>query len=293
MAGLQSAIYRGSVFHKRTSPKLHAFRYDVFMVYLDLDELDAFFSLSRWWSCTGWALARFKRADFHGDKTIPLTEAVKKTVEQQLGFRPEGPVRMLANLRYFGYIMNPLVVYYCFDKQGEKLEAMVAEVNNTPWNEKHPYVLDCRSNQKQGSQPKPSPANTVAAPNLALHRHEFEKAFTVSPFNPVNMTYLWQSSLPAKQLIIHIQNTQAGQQVFEASLALKREPATAQSLRNCLIRYPFFTVKVITAIYWQALKLFVKGVPFLGKNAVQPAGSAQNNERTKHSKATKPLENKP
>lgn len=118
MRDLHSAIYTGSVFHKRTSPKLHMFKYNVFMVYLDLNELDEFFSLSRWWSHINWALARFKRSDFHGDKKQSLQSAVKHTVEQQLGFKPAGPVRMLANLRYFGYIMNPLVVYYCFDKQG-------------------------------------------------------------------------------------------------------------------------------------------------------------------------------
>lgn len=260
MRDLHSAIYKGSVFHKRTSPKLHMFKYKVFMVYLDLNELDDFFSLSRWWSHINWALARFKRSDFHGDKTQSLQSAVKHTVEQKLGFKPAGPVRMLANLRYFGYIMNPLVVYYCFDKQGENLEAIVAEVNNTPWNEKHPYVLDCRKSAL-------TPVDTTAD-EAKQHAHQFEKAFTVSPFNPVNMTYQWQSSVPAKQLSVHIQNILAGQQVFEASLMLTREEVTARNLRKCLIQYPFFTVKVITAIYWQALKLFVKGVPFLGKNAL-------------------------
>ena len=240
-----SAIYEGDVFHARHHPKKHAFRYRVFMMYLSLSELPEFLNLSPWWSIKRWRPARFKREDFHGDASLPLDEAVKNTVEQQLGFRPDGDVRMLANLCYFGYTMNPLVTYYCFDRH-EQLVAVLAEVNNTPWGEKHAYAL------RAGDQP-------------LLEQH-FAKAFTVSPFNGLNMDYCWQSNTPEKNLFIDIQVACENKNIVSAHLNLQRQPLTAPAINKILIKYPLHTVKVISAIYWQALKLFVKRVPFLGKN---------------------------
>lgn len=254
MLPTKSAIYKGEVFHSRTSPRKHAFSYTVFMVYLDLSEEESFFSLSPFWSNKGRGLAQFKRKDFHGDATKPLDESVRLSVRNALGFTPSGPVRMLANLRYFGYVMNPLVVYYCFDSEGVGLQAIVAEVNNTPWNEKHAYVLDCRRDSAHSDDER------------RVHTHRFDKAFTVSPFNPLNMTYCWQSSVPDKALTIDIQTLLHGEKNFEAKLNLSKVAVTGRELNRLLIQYPFFTVKVIVSIYWQAFRLFLKGVPFLGKN---------------------------
>ncbi len=243
---LESGIYEGRVFHERLTPKKHSFCYRVFMMYLDLNELDQFSQIHPFWGENKYALARFKRSDFYGDSDKPLTSEIQSLVQKQCGFTPSGAVRLLANLRYFGYIMNPLVTYYCFDKDNN-LEAIIAEVTNTPWGEKHPYVLDCRGQQTQ-------------------QQHVFEKAFTVSPFNPVDMTYHWASSTPSNALNIKIKNTQKDVPVFHAAMNLQRVELSKKALSRFLIVYPFFTVKVISTIYWQALKLFVKGVPFLGKN---------------------------
>ncbi len=244
---MKSAIYSGLVSHRRFSPRKHGFQYRVFMVYLNLREIDEFLSLSRWWSSSRWGIARFRREDFHGDPKIDLDESVRRTIEESVGERPLGDICMLANFRYFGFNMNPIVTYYCFDKSGDSLKYILAEVNNTPWNEKHAYVIPCKENNMR--------QDTV-----------FDKAFTVSPFNHLDMTYRWKSTSPGNRLSLHIDSMQGKEKITDATLRLHREEVTSTSLNTILFRFPFMTVKVISAIYWQALRLALKGVPFLGKN---------------------------
>lgn len=256
---LESKIYEGWVRHRRFTPTQNAFKYNVFMMYLDLAEIDKVLSLSPLWSRARFALAKFKRSDFLGDKTKPLDQAVRDYVEQNIAKRPIGPIRVLANLRYFGFIINPITIYYCFDEAGINLETIVAQVNNTPWDERYAYVL---------------PVN--GAPSL---NYSFEKCLHVSPFNPMNMRYQWFSNVPGSHLSVHLENWQAlpcqekkhdsnmvddfnEQKVLDATLVLKAKAITAQSLNRALILYPLMTVKVIGAIYWQALKLLCKRTPF-------------------------------
>ncbi|WP_086933547.1 DUF1365 domain-containing protein [Agarilytica rhodophyticola] len=246
---MKSAIYTGNVRHRRFSPKCHEFNYNVFMLYVSLDELDDVLKLSPLWSKSAFGVARFKREDFHGDPKRDLSDCVKQTVADKLGREVTGDVRVLANFRYFNFNMNPLTTYYCFDESGENLQAILAEVNNTPWNERHAYVLDMSwENRRQ--------------------RVFFDKVFTVSPFNPLDMHYQWKSTTPDQLLHLHIDTVQNNQRITDATLRLKREPITKASLNLILLRYPLMTLKVFTAIYWQAFCLFIKGVPFLGKNAM-------------------------
>lgn len=240
---MNSALYEGWVRHRRFSPRPHNFKYRVFMAYLDLDELPGLFDGAAGWSAQRPALAWFKRSDYLGDPDTPLRDAVCDRVEEETGQRPSGPIRLLTNLRYFGYIMNPISCYYCFAADGETLEYLVADVTNTPWDERHSYVLDARGGDK-------------------WLRCSFDKRFHVSPFHPMDMRYHWHSNNPARKLVLHMSNEQDGETVFDASLSMSRQPATAKNLQRKLLSYPLMTAKVGLAIYWQALRLWFKGIPF-------------------------------
>lgn len=239
---MNSRIYEGVVRHRRLAPSHHEFSYRVFMPYIDLDELPALFERRWLWSAKGRALARFCREDFLGDPAVPLQDEVRRRIREETGQEHSGPIYLLANLRYFGISMNPIACYYCFD-HAQRLQFLVAEVNNTPWNERHSYVM-------QGPE------------EGVWLRTEFDKQFHVSPFNPMDMRYHWRSNTPGKRLVLHLANSSDGERVFDASLSLAARPMTASNLNRVLWRYPLMTARIGLAIYWQALRLFIKRTPF-------------------------------
>ncbi|WP_116808115.1 DUF1365 domain-containing protein [Steroidobacter cummioxidans] len=256
---MESCIYNGCVRHRRHEPAGHQFRYELFMMYLDLAELPHLFDRYSCWSARGPALARFKRSDYHqtlndGDDhhdELSLDEAVRRTVTAQTGRRPDGPIRMLTHLRYFGYIFNPVSFYYCFDSSGTSVQTILAEITNTPWKERHAYVLPVASATRHDS---------------SVMRFEFGKEFHVSPFWPMDMSYDWRLSVPGEQLRIHMDNLQRKdghtRRVFDATLTLQREEISSAALARALYRYPLMTAKVSGAIYWQALRLWFRRTPF-------------------------------
>jgi DUF1365 family protein len=248
---MHSCLYNGWVRHRRREPAGHEFRYQLFMMYLDLAELPQVFDRHWLWSARRAAPARFKRSDYHGDANVSLDAAVRDTVERKTGMRPSGPIRMLTHLRYFGYVFNPVTFYYCFDEQGAGVETVLAEITNTPWKERHAYVL-------------PVLAQERAARTL---RFEFGKSFHVSPFWPMDMRYVWRLSAPAERLNIHMQNFKhaeggRSQLAFDATLALQREEIGSAALAGALARFPLMTAQVTATIYWQALRLWLKKTPF-------------------------------
>jgi uncharacterized protein len=247
---MHSALYTGTVQHRRREPVINAFRYRLFMLYLDLAELPQLFEPYRFWSATRAAPARFMREDYlqiEGDESISIDESVRRLVTRETGKRPSGPIRLLTHLRYFGCSFNPVSFYYCFDESGEQLETIVAEITNTPWKERHAYVL--------------SLAKSIRATRHAWH-FKFDKQFHVSPFNPMDMRYDWRFSAPENGLHVHMENWRDGRPVFDATLNLAREPITSASLARALIGFPLMTAQVMTLIHWQALRLWIKRAPF-------------------------------
>ncbi len=251
---MNSALYFGQVDHRRIQPHRHEFSYPLFMVYLDLSELDEVFR-GRWlWSATRPAVARFRRADYLGDPQRPLHEEVRNVVEASGRPRPGGPVRMLTHLRYLGYVQNPVTFYYCFDTRDEAVDAVVAEVTNTPWGERHAYVVGA------GAVTDPEELDTPPAGEAGPTT--FAKAFHVSPFMPMDQRYRWAFTPPEAELGVHMENLEEGQKVFEATLRLQRREISGRSLAGALARHPWMTARVATAIYAQALRLWLKRTPF-------------------------------
>ncbi|SFC31204.1 hypothetical protein SAMN05660443_2194 [Marinospirillum celere] len=236
---LTSRFYTGTLRHRRFYPARHAFTYRLFMCWLNLDELD---QLSFTRQRKGWHWMRFKREDYLTPHNLPLKQAVLEEVERQLGFRPEGKVFALTHLRYGGLCFNPISLYYCFDHQGD-LQAVLGDVSNFPWQERRPYAVACQPHQQK-------------------HQARFDKQMHVSPFNPMNQEYAWQFTTPAEQLVMHMENLDPdGSIPFDATLVLKRRDDLGASPLKLLFRHPWMSLKVVAAIHFEALRLWLKKNP--------------------------------
>jgi DUF1365 family protein len=215
------------------------------MMYIDLDELPDVFSGRWFWSSSRPALARFRRENYLGKADEPLPVAVRNRVEEETGVRPTGPIRLLTHLSYFGYCFNPISVYYCFDEADTRVDAIVAEVTNTPWGERHSYVLSDAMNKGDDT----------------TRNYETRKKLHVSPFMDMEMVYDWLLTEPRDNIVLRINNRQDGQLLFGATLILRRHEISSPALARILLRHPFMTLKIAAAIRWQALKLWLKGCP--------------------------------
>jgi DUF1365 family protein len=210
------------------------------MVYLDLAELPDLVPQRRFGAAT------FLNSDHLKQFDGPIDSSVRDLVEQRTGVRPRGAVRLLTQLRYFGYYFSPLNLYYCFDEDDIGVESIVAEVSNTPWGEQHCYVL-WEGNRRDRS---------------GGLEFSHEKSFHVSPFMDMDVSYAWRMSQPDSNLLAHIENHRGGEPFFSASLALKKQPFSQRNLTRMLMSYPLMTARITAAIYYQALKLWWKKCPY-------------------------------
>lgn len=256
---MRSALYKGRVEHVRRTPRGHAFGYALQLLFLDLDELEDVFA-GRWlWSVERPNIASFRRRDYLGDPERPLDQAVREQASRELGRELRGPVRVLTSLRTLGYVFNPVSFYYCFSAGNpDELEAVVAEITNTPWGERHSYVVDARAAGASSGA-----SETAAGKGLgADFEATFPKAFHISPFFGMQQVYRWRFSAPGSDLRVHMQNIEGPSTVFEARLAMQRRELSAGQLRGVLLHAPIGSWLVHAAIYWQALRLWLKRVPF-------------------------------
>jgi DUF1365 family protein len=244
---MKSCIYEGTIRHRRYRPRPNAFQYGIFFMFLDLAELPYLFDLHPLWSYKHFNLAYFRRRDHFGDPGESIENSVRDLVLRRTGSRPEGPVRMLTHLRYFGFCFNPASFYYCYDPRDTRVETIIVEIHNTPWGERHCYVLEDKHN---------------VHPIKAWRRYRLDKQFHVSPFIDMNIHYDWRFRAPSDVLNVHMIDYDKGSKIFDASLALKRRPISRQALTQVLVKYPLLTVKVSTMIYYQALRLVLKKTPF-------------------------------
>lgn len=231
-----SGLLVGEVRHRRFTPVQHSLNYHLFMPCVDLDELSDLSQRVWGFGPRWWHWARFKRSDYLG--CGDLKQAVFSKVIELGGERLEGSVKAVVHLRYFGIYFSPVNFYYVYDVQGV-WRYLLAEVSNTPWNERHYYLLD--------AQDETSWSHT--------------KGFHVSPFNPLEQRYQWKIKPLEQRLSVHLE-CHRGQKEFDATLTMKKQPLTSRVLIKNLIATPVMAVKVIIGIYWHALKLWLKGAPF-------------------------------
>lgn len=235
------ALYVGTISHRRLIPKPHEFSYPFFMWFLNLDELHRLPSLGRWFSARKWAISRFYRPDYFGDPNRPLAESIRQQMEALTGHPVQGKVFGLMNMRTFGLYFSPVNFYYGFDERGA-FTHLLAEVSNIPWNERHQYAHYVAGGKQFRSN---------------------AKAFHVSPFNPGDQFYQWKIGTPGDNIDVSLAVHDTRGHIFTADLSLKRRALTVKSVKRQLFKKPIMTAFIVGGIYWQALRLFLKGVPYI------------------------------
>ena len=242
---MESCLYEGNVVHTRMLPTFHSFKYNLFMLCVDLNELPHIFKPYWFWSSKSWNLAFFRRKDHLGDPKISLDISARNLVEQKTGSRPQGPISLITHFCYFGYRINPVSFYFCFDKNKKKLDSVIAEINNTPWGEQHCYVFKCAPYSKNKKD-----------------KFTFDKQFHISPFMSMNLKYVWSLTRPSNKFSVEMETWENQKKILQVKFNTVRTQISHASLGRVLIQYPLVTFKVLWGIYFQAFRLWLKQVPF-------------------------------
>lgn len=266
---LNSCIYEGVIRHRRRTPVENSFKFSAFMFFLDLEEIDAVFADRWFWSTRRFSYASFQRADhlkqFPSDRSLRCCVEdvlVEHNVDEELG-----RICLLTQLRYLGFRMNPVSFYYCYRKSDQRLVAVIAEVNNTPWDQQHVYVI--HDHQRIADSPSENLAaaerrteqNSFQVRQRYIKTEKLDKSFHVSPFMHSNMHYRMLYSLPDQRIGVKMENFENQKKIFDVSMLMQKRPITTLGLFWLGIKYPVYSLKVFAGIYYQALKLYLKKVP--------------------------------
>ncbi len=244
MVNAAPALYTGTIRHRRYAPRAHQFEYSLFMVLLDVDRLREAMSVSRLTSYNRWNWATFDERDHIGDPSRPLRDRLRESAASAGEMLPDGAIHLLTHLRYAGYVFNPISLYYCYDRSN-RLRLVLADVRNT-YGGRRSYWL------RSGGERE-------------IVRDTAAKSLYVSPFMDYDVDYEFVLTPPGPTMVAHMNVTpgNSGPRLFDATLRLTQQPWTARAVRTALARWPWMTAKVTAAIYWQALRLRLKGVPVI------------------------------
>ena len=239
-----SCIYNGTVIHKRYKPKTHFFKYSVFSLLLDLSELELLNDKIRFFSFNKFNLISFFEKD-HGNRDgTSLVNWVKNYLKKNQIETENIKIKLLCYPRIFGYVFNPLSVFFVYDKN-EKLVSILYEVKNT-FGEQHTYVFRVDNENN-------------------LIKNNCSKKFHVSPFIQMDCNYFFKILKPGERLSIIIDQHDPSGKILFASQDGKKANLTGKELIKSYLKHPLMTFKIISAIHFEAFKLWIKGIKLVKK----------------------------